>query len=203
MQIIDLTMTIDDNTLLFPGNGRVKIKQLATVEEEGCSEKELIMQSHCSTHIDAPAHMLSNGKTLDSYPMEKFVGKGIVIDVRGQIEIKANLNQVTEGEVVLFFTGWCSNANTKEYFSNNPVLSRETAEELVEKKVKLVGIDSFTTDNLPCEIHKLFFRHDILIVENLMNLDKILGKKFRFYVMPLKIKGSDGAPCRVIAEMEE
>jgi len=78
------------------------------------------------------------------------------------------------------------------------VISRETAEKLIAKKIRIVGLDSLTPDNEPYDIHKMLFRHGILIVENLVNLDKLKGKRFKCYIMPLKIKDADGAPCRII-----
>jgi kynurenine formamidase len=66
----------------------------------------------------------------------------------------------------------------------------------------MVGLDSYSPDNEPFEIHKMLLKRDILIVENLVNLDRLVGKRFRCYVMPLKIQDADGAPCRVIGIIE-
>ena len=64
--------------------------------------------------------------------------------------------------------------------------------------MKIVGIDSFSPDNEPFEVHKMFFKNEILIVENLVNLEKLNGKRFKCYIFPLKIQDADGAPCRVV-----
>ena len=130
--------------------------------------------------------------------MEKFVGECIVLDVRGQKEIEANLDSIKKGDVVFFLTSHSDKVYEKDYFTSTPVLTQKTAQELVDKKIKIVGLDSPTPDNEPYTLHKLFFKHDILIVENLVNLKKLEGKRFQCYILPLKIKDGDGAPCRVI-----
>jgi len=198
MNIVDLSMPIDERTPVFPGGPKQVIEQLATIEKTGCNEKRLSFNSHFSTHIDAPAHMLTSGKTLTDYPIEKFVGECVVLDVRGQKEINTNVDGVKEGDIVFFFTAHSDKAYDKDYFTSNPVISPKTAQALVDKKIKMVGLDAPTPDNAPYTLHKLFFKHDILIVENLINLKKLAGKRFMCYVLPLKIHKADGAPCRVV-----
>ncbi len=196
--IVDMTLPIDGRTPNFPGDPPVAITQCSTVEKDGIGKKMLSFHSHFSTHIDAPSHMVARGKTLSDYPVERFVGDAVVLDVRGQQEIVTGLQGVEEGDIVFFLTGHSDRVYEPEYFRDNPVLSPETAEALVRRKVKIVGLDTPTPDNAPYTLHKLFFEHDILIVENLVNLEALAGKRFRCYALPLKITDGDGAPCRVI-----
>jgi len=198
---IDLTLPLNEKTPVFPGTPTPQIKQFSTIETKGYNEKRITITSHASTHIDAPRHMIPDGKTLTDYPIEKFIGKGIVIDVTGQKEIHTDITKFHKDDIVLFYTGHSKNINKKNYFENNPVLSIKTAKDLIEKQVKIIGIDSFTPDNHPFEIHKMLFKKNILIVENLINLDKLIDKSFTCYILPLKIQDADGAPCRVIAEI--
>ena len=60
-------------------------------------------------------------------------------------------------------------------------------------------MDSFTPDNEPYDVHKIFLKNDVLIVENLIDLNKLSGKRFQCFIMPMKITNADGAPCRIIA----
>lgn len=191
-------MPIDLKTPVFPGDPKQEIKQFATIKENGWNEKRLTINSHFSTHIDSPYHMLESGKKLTDFPIETFIGEAIVIDVRNQNQIKPNLEYVKPNDIVFFFTGHIDKAYSDNFFKDNPVISKETTQKLIEKKIKIVGLDSYSPDNEPFDVHKLFFKHDILIVENLINLDKIKGKRFKCYIMPLKIQDADGAPCRVI-----
>ena len=191
-------MPIDEKTPVFPGDQKQEIKQIATIKENGWNEKRLCINSHFSTHIDAPFHMLENSKKLTDFPLETFIGEAIVIDSRGQREIKPDLRAVKTNDIVFFFTGYTNKAYSDDFFKNNPIIPKETAQKLIDKKVKIVGLDSYTPDNEPFETHKLLFRHQILIVENLVNLGKLKGKRFMCYILPLKIRDADGAPCRVI-----
>ncbi|MBS3121597.1 cyclase family protein [Candidatus Woesearchaeota archaeon] len=201
MKIFDLTMMIDEQTPVFPDSLKQEIKQTATIEKDGWNEKRISFSSHFSTHIDAPFHMLKEGKKLTDFKMDKFIGEGIVIDTKNNPE--PSLDEVKQNDIVFFYTEHTKKAGSEEFFKNNPTISKLLAQRLIDKKVKIVGLDSFTPDNAPFEIHKLFFKHDILIVENLVNLEKLIGKRFKCYILPLKIKDADGAPCRVIGIIDE
>ena len=201
--IIDLTMPIDERTPAFPGDPAFETKQIATIENNGWNVKRLCLNSHFSTHVDVPLHMIENGKTLSDYPLEKFIGEAVVLDVRGQSEIVADLSEVRKGDIVFFLTGHSKKAYDRDYFRNPPLISERTAQELVDKEINIVGIDSFTPDKIPCAVHKMFMRADILIVENLINLEKLAGRRFWCCIMPLHIRNGDGAPCRVAAMVDE
>ena len=201
MHIIDLTMPIDERTPVFPGCA-VQIDQFATIAENSWNEKRLTFNSHFSTHIDAPFHMLEDGKKLSDFPIEKFVGEAVVIDARGQEEINVNVDFVKENDIVFFLTNYSKNAYSDGYFDGGPVISPQTAERLIRKKVKIVGLDSWTPDREPYGVHKMLFRHDVLIIENLVNLESLSGKRFTCCALPLKIQDGDGAPCRVIAVID-
>jgi len=82
------------------------------------------------------------------------------------------------------------------------VISERTIQRLVSKNISILGIDSFTPDNEPYLLHKLLFSHDIRIVEQLTNLERIHQKRFQCYIFPLNIVNADGSPCRVVAEIE-
>ena len=102
MEIFDLTMSIDERTPTFPGDPKQEIKQIATIGENGWNEKKLTFNSHFSTHIDAPFHMLENGKKLTDFPIETFIGDAIVIEIKNGIE--PNLDDVKAGDIVFFLT---------------------------------------------------------------------------------------------------
>lgn len=201
-KITDLTMQMDGTTPVFPGDPEPKFKQSATIGKNGWNEKKLEFGSHFGTHIDAPYHMLVDGKKLDEYPIGYFFGKAFVANATRQNaknEISADIRNAKNADFIFFCTGHSKKAHGKNYFENNPVIPKLLAEELVRRKTKIIGIDSFTPDNPPYEIHKLLFSKNILIVENLVNLERLKGKEFDCAILPLKITGADGAPCRVVA----
>jgi len=197
MKIIDLTMPLDEKTPNFPGDPKIEIKR-HTLPKYKVGKTFLSIHSHIATHIDAPSHMIENGKTLSDYPMEKFVGEAVVMDVLGMDKIEADLSTVKEDDIVFFYTDHSRKAYDPDYFQNNPVITKETGKALIEKKIKTVGLDSFTPDNEPYDIHKMFLSNDILIVENLVNLKSVTGRRFQCFILPLKLTHADGAPCRVV-----
>ena len=87
MSVLDLTHTISGEMPVYPGTEKPMLTAACTIETAGYRETLLHMYSHTGTHMDAPAHMIARGRTLDSYGVEKFVGPGFVLDCRGQQEI--------------------------------------------------------------------------------------------------------------------
>lgn len=198
---IDLTQYIDEKTVVYPKTPSVKIKLISSITQDGFNEQQITLTTHTSTHIDAPFHMRSDAKPLSAYSIDHFIGDAVVINVIGQQKIQADLTAVKKDDIVFFNTGHQVNLHNPDYFSKYPVLSTQTAEELIKKQVRIVGIDSFTVDSSPYPVHHLFFQHDICIVEGLVHLDQITQHRFRCFIIPLKLRNNDGAPCRVIAEI--
>ncbi len=200
MKIIDLTIPLSEKIPVYTGDPKPKFKQIARIETHGWNEKRLTFNTHFSTHMDAPYHMIPNGNKLDEYPIEKFIGNGILVDVKDQKEMKINNPEIIQkDDIVLFCTGYNDNLERKDYFENNPVLTENTADILIERKAKMIGLDTFTPDNEPFNIHKKLLSNDILIIENLVNLDKLVNRKFDIIALPLKLENADGSPARVIA----
>ena len=82
------------------------------------------------------------------------------------------------------------------------MISKELGTFLVEKKIKMIGIDMPSPDRYPFEIHKLFFENNILIIENLTNLNKLLEvDNFEIIAFPLKIE-AEAALVRVVARID-
>ena len=200
--MIDLTMPLDENTPVYPGDPKPEFNRVAFYAKDGWNEHRICINTHLGTHIDAPWHMIDEGKRLSDFPIEKFVGRGLVVDVRGQEEIDDPLEGIRQGDIVLLRTDHTKKAATPEFFTDNPVISRALALRIVEKQVSIVGIDSFGPDNPPFEVHKLFFEHDILSLENLVSLDLLPQDAFQLFVFPIRLEGLDAAPCRVIAIVE-
>lgn len=195
-------MPIDENTPVYPGDPKPRIWQKSAVAKEGFNTKGLEISSHFGTHIDAPFHILQGGKKLGDFPLSTFIGKAMVLDARKSNENKeiiANTQKAGGADFVFFCTGNSKNCYCANYFENSTSISLQTAKELAAKKVKIVGIDCLSPDNAPFDTHMELLKNDILILENLVNLESLIGKKFECIVMPLKIADADGAPCRVIA----
>ena len=112
---------------------------------------------------------------------------------------------IQDGDLVLINTG-CHQYYYDEAYNCAPYLTKEAAEYLAEKQIKMVGTDSFTVDD-PREKDKpahvvLLNQHGILIIECVMNLDAIPCTRFQTVCLPLKIRQGSGAFTRMIAVCE-
>ena len=146
--------------------------------------------------------MTEDGKKLSEYPLEKFVGNGIVLDVRKGFDLNVlDDPKIKKDSIVLLWTGQTEKLYSG-YFEDAKFIPKGFAEKLGKLGVKIVGIDSFSPDESPYEIHKILFKHDILIVENMKNLDKLADKNFKVFILPLKLENVDAAPCRAIAILD-
>ncbi|HYW95583.1 MAG TPA: isocitrate/isopropylmalate family dehydrogenase [Bacteroidales bacterium] len=109
------------------------------------------------------------------------------------------------GEGILFHTGWSRRSGNIEMYRNHlPRISRELALWIKQKKVNLVGVEPPSVADVNnreelLDIHSILLGADILIVEGLINLDKIEADRVHLIVLPLKIKNADGSPMRAIA----
>jgi len=206
MSFIDLTHTIYSNIAVYPGDEQVQLEQVKNIQSDGYSNFRLSSEMHAGTHIDGPAHMISGSATISQLPLERFSGKGIVIDVRGekQIEFRESFrNDIPPETIVLFYSGLDQSFGEPEYFTKHPVISEELALFLVDRKVKMIGIDWPSPDHEPYSIHKILLKNNILILENLTNLDQLLDEScFEVFAFPLKIE-ADSSLVRVAARVSE
>lgn len=205
-EIIDLSHFIDDYMSVYPGDATPKIKAIASIDNHGYREIELNMSTHTGTHIDAPAHIITDGYTLDAFPPEKFFGRGQVLDCRQmQVITIDSIKQATisqPAEFVLFYTGWDTHWGTDNYFGEFPVLDINAAKYLSKLSLKGVGTDAPSFDPVGSETlsnHKTLLGNNLVLIENLTGLENLLGKQFLLSCFPLKIKNADGSPVRATA----
>ncbi|MGI2826519.1 cyclase family protein [Bacillus cytotoxicus] len=201
MKIIDLSQTFENNMSQFPGTPAIHLEAITSVEEAGFQVTNFHSVVHVGTHCDAPAHFISGATTIDQLPLDHFVGEAILIDVTNRKERKLPKEVlhhagVKEGDIVIFRSNLSNKWNTEAYEKEAFYLSEELAEELVKLKVKSVGLDFISPDEVTTKtspIHHILLGNDIYLIENLTNLDEIETKRFFFSAAPLKIKNSDGA----------
>jgi kynurenine formamidase len=210
LRIVDLSTPIDDGMRVYPGDPRTIIYTWASRSLHGYYANLVVMSDHAGTHVDAPAHFVEGGQTVDLVPVEKFVGRGVVVDVSwvdGEVSeeiIRRELSRlggrIGVGWFVFFYTGYSSRGSGEDY----PVLSVDAALMLASRGVNGVGIDAPSIDREPYMVHKLLLERSVVIYENLVNLDKLLGcVGFMFIGLPLKIGGGSASPVRAIAVVEE
>ncbi len=211
MKCIDLTLTISKDLPMFPGSPTPNFIPWSSLKEDGYNLELVFLSSHSGTHIDAPFHFLQNGAKIHKIPLERLVIDAILIKIkkgkkiitRQDIEdFEKNNFLIPKKSTVIFHTDWSKNLKKNFYFTKNPGLSSSAAKYLVSKKINLIGIDSPSIDlgtDEKFSVHQILSKNNILIVENLINLEKIHTTQFRFVVLPLKLENATGSPVRALA----
>lgn len=205
MKYIDLSYTINSETPVSPFDKKIEMKRVKFLNDDYFNDTQIISTMHIGTHIDAPSHMTDSNKNISNYEISKFIGDGVVLNCFGEklINMKPEYHDVvTENSIILIYTGSDKIIGTDEYYFNHSIVSEELCDFLIEKKVKIVGLDFFSPDQSPSIIHKKLLQSDILIVENLKDVDLLLKyPKFTISLIPIKID-AEGAMIRAFATVE-
>lgn len=215
MKVIDLTHVINETMPVYPGTERPKFNQANSYEKDGFKETLLQMFSHTGTHMDPPAHLRKNGRTLDKFPAEHFIGKALVIDCLGKKDgeeitlgdIQKYGEKVTKADYLLFNLGWDKYWGSDRYFGDYPCLNEEALEFIINGDFKGIGFDVIGLDPIADEQltrhNELFAGNDMIVnIENLKNLEQCGDDLFMFSCYPLKLENADGSPIRAIAWFE-
>jgi arylformamidase len=212
MALIDLTHPIDNMIPVFPGEPGPKISNIAEHKTHGYRVKWLEMGSHTGTHMDAPAHLIPDGKTLDQFSVSHFTGIATVIPIpplTSFIEIPFLTRfqeKIRESGFVLFATGWSKFWGADKYFRDFPVLTADAARWLAGHPLKGIGMDTISADpvnSVSLQIHHIILNAGILIIENLLFPQGFHADKAVFHCFPLRIADADGSPVRAVLSVEE
>jgi kynurenine formamidase len=200
MKYTDLTYTITENMPVYPGTEKPVLEKL---EIDGYRETLFHMFSHTGTHMDAPYHVFKDGRKLEDYSIEEFTGRAAVIDIpQGTKTIEPEMLKSAEGfGFVLLRTGWGSKWGRDEYFDGFPVLSLKAAEYLAGLRLKGIGLDCISVDEVGMNelpVHRVILGSGMLIIENLACLE-MLPAEVIFTARPLKYADSDGCSVRAFA----
>lgn len=204
MTIHDVSIPIQATMPVWPGQLWVDITPIVTVAKDGASVSKVTVSSHSGTHVDAPAHFLEKGTTVDQLNLTTLIGKATVYDlttVDKEIGVGDVINlPMQKGDRVLFKTT-NSTLLKDEFFHNEFIyLTADAAKFLVAKEICLVGTDYLGIEKRGSPghpVHKTLLSANIIIIEGL-NLSDIVAGEYMLYCLPLKITGCDGAPARVV-----
>jgi arylformamidase len=162
------------------------------------------MVANTGTYLDSPYHRYADGADLSQLSLHEVANlEGVVVrarDLAGQA-IDASLfhNVEVKGKAVLVQTGWDMYWGTEQYFVGHPFLTNEAARYLLDAGARLVGIDSLNIDDTrdtTRPVHSILLRAGIPIVEHLCNLYALPESGFRFFAVPVKVKGMGTFPVR-------
>lgn len=228
-KMIELSQEIYTGMPVYPGHAKTVIWEHMSHEESGrmlgtgfsYQSSGLMMCDHGPTHIDSISHLSTdpNAPSVDEIPLEHCVTSAICLDVSdmpvqsqfGPEKIEAELERwnldIRPGDTILFHTGHFDKYYGKpEYSTHQPGLTREATEYIIDKGAINFGVDNTSPDmfldkTYPC--HNVCREREVTHIENLCNLDQLIGKRFTFIALPLRIRKGTGSPLRAIAILHE
>lgn len=200
--LIDITRTIGLDTIDYPGDPETELEAVAMVVDQGYMLSKISASLHLGTHIDAPAHFIANGPSIDQIPLERFVltAHVVQVDTIDSIGPKAlDELQIMEGDAVLFKT-LNGDLQREHYIEHHAYVSMETAELLLAQGAALVGIDYLSIERGHDEdfpVHRLLSTFNVLILEDI-DLRNVRPGRYTLHCLPLKIGGAEASPCRAV-----
>jgi arylformamidase len=207
MRIYDISLTLTPGMPTWPGDPPLKVERASKMEDgEPNNVTHLAMCAHIGTHVDAPFHFLGgDSPTVEKLPLKTLTGRVYVLAVPEADMITAAVLEKADipprTRRLIFKTRnsdyW---ANPLHAFKTDFVaLSADGAQYLVERGVKLVGVDylSVAPFHDPIPTHQVLLKAGVVVVEGL-DLSQVSQGRYSLYCLPLKLAGSDGAPARAI-----
>jgi kynurenine formamidase len=179
---------------------------------------KLEILTHIGTHIDAPAHFLEDGWTIDRVPLDRIVKRGRVIPLK-HIAAGAPVTAddilktgvpFDDGVIPILQTGWTDRAWRTDAFWNDTIyMDISVSKLLVERNVSAVAIDFFPEIPFwrmprdpslpPGPNHRALLKNNCIIIQMVANVDGIGPGEFTLCAVPLALEGLDGSPARVFA----
>ncbi|UTR09759.1 cyclase family protein [Evansella sp. LMS18] len=199
MKIIDISAPIYEGMPVYK-NKDEKQPKITTVTNKHVTESRIDLDLHTGTHIDSPLHMINDGDTFETIPLEKLYRECKVFDLtaaedRITAEDLKDLD-IEENDFILFKT---KNSFEEEFNFEFIYLAEDGAKLLAEKGIDGVGIDSLGVERSQPDhpTHKTLFGNGIIVMEGLRLKDVEPGSYF-MAASPLKLSDTDASPARVV-----
>ena len=189
MEYIDLTHKIKNELSEYPGDPKTKLNYFKKADETDSSTLlKLETGLHTGTHMDSPFHYIINGKKISQLPLKNFIGK-------------ASINNSKE-KIAIIITGWSKYFGSDKYFYENPYLSDELTELIIEKNFKGIAIDTCSVDKYGKDTnHKKLLENNVWIVENITNCDNLNKTSYSSFFIPLNIE-AEASPVRAFLKKD-
>lgn len=209
IEVVELSHSITPEMPVWPGTPEPEFLKLSSVAVDGFAEQSIRMSSHTGTHIDAPAHIIDGGASLDRYGPGSFFGKGVLVEVPGaqngpisREQLFPLVDSLATIDFLLFHTGWSRFWGEAAYGRGYPVLDSGAADLLSSLTLKGIGIDAPSFD-LPesrdYPVHLRLLSAGVLLIENMTDLHLLPPSGFLLSVFPLRITGAEACPVRAVA----
>lgn len=193
MKIYDISQEVFSSKV-YDGDPAPKKEQICSIDKgDKYNLTAFSMCAHNGTHIDAPAHFVKNGKTIDALSLSKFVGDAIVITFNGEID----------KEVAEKILDCCKKQYTYDakriLFKGNAVVLESGAKVFSQNNIDLIGVESQSVGptSSPLKTHLELLKNEVVILEGI-NLSEVNDGVYFLFCAPLNLGGAEGSPCRAI-----
>jgi len=200
---IDISVPLSDRLPTWPDDPNTSFEPTQRIAYGfDANVSRLGISTHAGTHVDAPFHFLPDGITIEALPLDLFIGPARVCAVNCGTHITAaDVAQAgIRGETrVLFKTRNSTLLKVGVYDASFAPFSVDGAKALVDLGVKLVGLDylSAAAANEQVPVHRAFLDHGVILLEG-VDLSEVPAGRYELFCPPVKLAGSDGAPCRAV-----
>ena len=208
MQIYDISLTISPNLPVWPGDSPILLEKAADMAAgDDVNITRLSFGAHTGTHVDAPLHFLGDDpRTVEWMDLKTLTGRAYVLHLADTAAIidrslleRSNIPKRTRRLLIRTRNSHLWEQGISEFQTDFVAIDGSGAEFLLEHGVKLVGVDylSVAPYSDPHTTHRLLLNAGMIIVEGL-DLSGVAQGRYTLYCLPLKLKGSEGAPARTI-----
>ena len=211
MNLIDISLEISEDTTVYPGDPEPGIENFSSIKKDGFRISRITLGSHTGTHMDAPSHMLEDGRSIHEISLENLIGPAIVIDLSSKNgiitgnDLEAAFSRFlrTNAQILLIRTGIVWNSLSDSDLEELSSLDVSAGQWIINNGFRTVGIDSFSVDSpSSSSVHEIFLSNGINIVECL-DLAEVSEGNYFFVCLPLKLKDCDGSPARAVLFCED
>jgi kynurenine formamidase len=155
LRFYDLSHPWGHNAPLWPYFPDVKIERFHYMAKSGVLSQQITTFMHCTTHTDAPAHVVEGTRFIDQVPLSSYFGTGVVVSIpkeKWEVITAEDLEnarpEIRPGDIVIVNTGWHRHyGDNRQYFVYSPGTYKEAGEWLRDRGVKGFGIDCQALDH--------------------------------------------------------
>jgi kynurenine formamidase len=186
VRVVDLSHHYEDGMPIFPGLPDPSFTPIARVEQDGYAMSEYHLLNHIGTHVDAPAHQIAGGDTLDDIALERLVTDAVTIDVSrrppgaiGADELAPELDRVRSGDIVFLYSDNGRNWGSEAYWTGWSYPDADAARALIERGISAIGFDGPSADPVDSttyDLHRVWLGAGRMIIEDVTNLERLPGR---------------------------
>ena len=193
---------------VYPGLPQPSFRPIARVEDDGYAMSEYHLLNHIGTHVDAPAHQIAGGDTLDEIGLERLVTEAVTLDVSRRepgplpvAELEPHLEKIRAGDIVFLYSDNARNYGSEAYWTGWSYPDAKAARALIDRGISAIGFDGPSCDPVDTttfDLHRLWLGAGRMVIENVANLDQ-LPERAQVVVAPMKVERANGGPARIFA----